>query len=278
MIDDGRPDSPDLSELPPPSWPATSDADTYLPFSNWRYGHTALALLVGILIGPFVAGSIIAVVDGPDAVEDASTFVFIGAQAISSLGILLYLSRYRGTGSWAKDYGFNLRPKFAWGIAFGMGLQIVVALLTYPLIQWFAEDDGPQQEIARIAESLSGMEILFFGLFVAIIAPVFEEVVFRGMLLARLTKSMGRHPAVFISGAAFAATHLFDTNAILVVPGLFVVGVVLGYAALYARNLSLPIYIHIGVNALAVILLTYSDELEELSETVESVITSFLWL
>lgn len=282
MIDEGRPDEPDLNQLPPPAWPEPSQsgfsAAGYLPGGNWSYGQAALALFVGILMGPFVVASVLTVIDGPDAVEEASTFLFLASQAVSSIGILLYLSRFRGTGSWPGDYGFSLKPKFVWGIAFGMGLQIVVALLTYPLIQWFADDEGPQQEIARLAASLSGLDIVFFALFVAVVAPIFEEVVFRGMLLGRLTKSMGRHPAVLISGAAFAATHLFDTNALLVVPGLFVVGIVLGYAALYARNLSLPIFIHIGVNALAVILLAYSDELEELSETVESVITPFLWL
>ncbi|MCP3975548.1 MAG: CPBP family intramembrane metalloprotease [bacterium] len=279
MIDEGLPENPDLSALPPPSWPGPAgDVGVYLPFSNWSYGQTVLALLVGILVGPFAVASILTIVDGPDAIEDASTFLLLAAQAVSSLGIVFYLSRFRGSGSWPNDYGFSLKAKFAWGIAFGMGLQIAVALLTYPLIQWFAEDDGPQQEIARLATSLTGSEIFFFAIFVAVVAPIFEEIVFRGMLLGRLTKSMGRHPAVLISGAAFAATHLFDTNAILVVPGLFVVGVVLGYAALYAKNLSLPIYIHVGVNGLAVLLLTFSDELEELSESVESVIAPLLWL
>ena len=99
-VDDvGTGGTTDLGALPPPQWPAAPSValsdDSYLPFSNWSYANFALALVAGIVIGPF--------------------------------------------------------------------LQIAVALLTYPLIQRFAEDDGPQQEIARVAAELSGAEIAFFA-------------------------------------------------------------------------------------------------------------------
>ena len=156
-----------------------------------------------------------------------------------------------------------------------MVLQIAVALLTYPLIERFAEDDGPQQEIARVAADLTGAEIAFFGLMVAVLTPIFEEIVFRGMLLGKLVKSMNRHWAAGISAVAFGATHLLDPNALLVVPGLTLVGLALAYTAYYSKNLSLPIFVHMGVNGLAVLLLAFQDQLEELAETVETVIWFF---
>jgi membrane protease YdiL (CAAX protease family) len=146
-------------------------------------------------------------------------------------------------------------------------------LLTLPLVQLLSEDDRPQQEIARVAAGLANWEILLFGVLVAVVTPVFEEIVYRGMLLGRLVKSMSRRNAVLVSSAVFSLTHLLDPNAILVVPGLFIVGVVLGYLALRAGNIGLPIFAHMGTNGLAVILLAFGDELEELSETVEAVLT-----
>ena len=267
---------PDLSALPPPEWPSAPTVplsdDSYLPFSSWSYGNFALALVAGIIIGPFLAVIAITLVSGADAVEDTPTLVLLGVQAVSSFAALFLLSRLRGTGSWRDDYGFVVRPRHIWGLFAGMVLQIAVALLTFPLIERFAEDDGPQQEIARVAADLSGTEIVFFGIVVAVLTPIFEEVVFRGMLLGRLVKSMNRHWAAAISAIAFGATHLLDPNAFLVVPGLIIVGLVLAYVAYYSKNLSLPIFVHMGVNGLAVLLLAFQDELEKLAETVETII------
>ncbi|MEN8240203.1 MAG: CPBP family intramembrane glutamic endopeptidase, partial [Actinomycetota bacterium] len=61
--------------------------------------------------------------------------------------------------------------------------------------------------------------------------------------------------------------HLLDPNAIAVVPGLFLLGVVLAWVALKRGDLSLPIAIHSGINLLAAITILYGDQLLEWSET-----------
>jgi membrane protease YdiL (CAAX protease family) len=258
----GPPVPPDLGSLPPPQWPVAPTVslqdNSYLPFSNWSYANFALALVAGIIIGPFLAVIVITVVSGPGAVDDTPTLVLLGVQAFSSLTALYLISRFRGSGSWRDDYGFVINPRHVWGLVAGMVLQVAVALLTYPLIERFAD--------------LSGGEIALFALLVAVLTPIFEEIVFRGMLLGRLVKSMNRHWAAAISAVAFGGTHLLDPNALLVVPGLIVVGLVLAYTAYYSKNLSLPIFVHMGVNGLAVLLLAFQDELEELAETVETIV------
>jgi len=280
--DDRGPDNPsppDLADLPPPAWPdaprvALND-DSYLPYSKWSYGHFALALVSGIIIGPFLAVLAVALLNGPESIEDTPTLLLLTVQAVSSFLVLFILSRWRGSGSWRDDFGFVVSWRHLWGLFAGMVLQIAVALITYPLVERFAADEGPQQEIAQVASSLSGLEIAYFALLVAVLTPIFEEVVFRGMLLGRLVKSMSRRSAALVSALAFAATHLLDPNALLVVPGLFLVGLALAYVAYYSRNLSLPIFVHMGVNGLAVLLLAYSDQIEELFETVEGFIRFF---
>lgn len=279
MSDEVPPEPARLEDLPPPQWSAPGSsvaADGYLPLSNWKYGDTALALVAGIIIGPFLAILAIGIFGGASAIEDASPLVLLSVQGVSSLAAVAALSRFRGTRSWRDDYGFVIQARHVWGIAAGMALQIGVALLTLPLVQLFSQDERPQQEIARVAASLSGLEIGLFALLVAVIAPVFEEIVYRGMLLGRLMKTMSRHRAVSISSGVFAATHLLDPNAILVVPGLFIVGLALGYLALRAGNIGLPIFVHMGTNGLAVLLLAYADELEEISESVEALTLPFL--
>lgn len=269
-----------LENLPPPSGPPRTAGPTgpraYLPQSNWSYSNTLFALLAGIIVAPFIGVVIYALVNGASDPEDIPTNIILAVQVAGSFGILYFLSRRRGSGKWSTDYGFALEARHTWGIAAGMVLQIAVALLTFPLIQRFADDDGPQQEIAQVAAELSGAEIALFALFVAVLTPIFEEIVFRGMLLGRLVKRFSKHWAAVISAAAFAATHLLDPNAFLVVPGLFLVGVALAYLAYHSGNLSLPIFVHMGVNGLAVILLAFADEIEDAVDPVEALVRSFL--
>ena len=111
---------------------------------------------------------------------------------------------------------------------------------------------------------------------VSVTAGIVEEIVFRGMLLGRLVKRFSKHWAAIISAAAFAATHLLDPNAFLVVPGLFLVGVALAYLAYRSANLSLPIFVHMGVNGLAVLLLAFADEIEDAVDPVEALVRSLL--
>ncbi len=266
-------DRPDLDALPPPSRRPNNmaPADEYLPSVNWSYSQFALTLLIGIIVGPFVGLLIYGVING-EVTEDVPTLFLLAAQVVASFGVLLFLSQRRGSGNWRTDFGFAMEPRHLWWIGGGMVLQIGVALLTFPLVERFARDDRPQQEIARLATEMSGAELAIFGLIVAVLTPIFEEVVFRGMLLGRLVKTMSRRWAAVVSAAAFAAIHLADPNAYLVVPGLFLVGLALAYVAYHSKNLSVPIFVHIGVNGLAVLLLAFADELEEIAESVESAI------
>ena len=105
---------------------------------------------------------------------------------------------------------------------------------------------------------------------VVAVGPLVEEIVYRGMLLGRLVKTMSSRSAIVISAAVFALIHLADPNALLVVPGLFIIGLVLGYLAVRTGNIGLATFTHAGINALAVAALVYGEELGDLSEPAEA--------
>lgn len=84
---------------------------------------------------------------------------------------------------------------------------------------------------------------LALGLFLvtaAIAAPVFEEFLFRGFLLASLTKYLPAGGAIFASSLIFATAHLSLSE---VLP-LTVLGTVLGIVYVRSRNLLAPILLH----------------------------------
>ena len=74
----------------------------------------------------------------------------------------------------------------------------------------------------------------------SVLAPLLEEVVFRGFLLASLTKWLPTPGAVLFSSVLFAGAHLAPRDFV----ELVVLGMVLGFSYARTRNLLTPMLIH----------------------------------
>lgn len=83
----------------------------------------------------------------------------------------------------------------------------------------------------------------------AIIAPVIEEILFRGVLLHRWAERWSVKTSVVVSSFLFALLHMQVVGAI----GNFVFGAVLAGVYLHTRSLLVPIFIHILNNSVIVI-------------------------
>ena len=235
----------------------------------------------GVLAAGVVGLAIIAI-QGPELTTTLLLWSVL-VQQIASLLAMVYLSRTRGTGSFLTDFGFALKLQHWWGIPAGAALQIGVAIVTAPLIQLLFPDGPPEQPIISVTkESQTFVEIALLLVALVILAPLTEELIFRGILLSRLLRSMALWWAIITQAAVFALIHLSDPEAIAVLPGLFLIALVLGYAALKTGNLSLPLTLHAGVNLTAVLLLLFGgpllEWLDEMAglEPVESVIRLLL--
>lgn len=230
----------------------------FLPAAEWTVGDVILALLAGI-VGAVVAGVLIGA-GGSHSVDTGDIAVTIAAQALATIAFVAWRGRSRGTGVWWRDVGIRIQPRYFWGIFSGVALQIAVALIVGPLIRLLAPD-APRQEIVDVAERTSGAASrLVFAVLVVLIAPFVEEVVFRGMLLSRLRRTMSPMLAVVISAAAFAALHLIDPSALAAVPGLFLIGVALGWMTLRSGDIGLAIFVHAGVNLTGVLVVFLAPE------------------
>lgn len=297
--------------------------------TKWSIPQVLLALAGGF-VGAQIATLAAFVTLGSELTPTVFALSFVG-QAVGSVAAMWLMSRISGTGNLGVDFALTLHVGQMWGIVAGMGLQIAVAIAVAPLIRALYPDGPPQQVVAEVAEEAGGvLEIVLVFISAGILAPVVEEMIFRGMLFPRLAREQrwevwqfviwllplailiplvlidvvgndavgymdpaqaaigfavwtllaaiawlaGRRSvvawAVIIQAVAFAAIHLLDPNAIAVIPGVFLIGLVLGFAAAKTRNLSLPIFIHSGVNLLAAALLVFggpiADWLEEIDE------------
>lgn len=250
-------------------------ASPYLPDADWSVGDVLLALFAGFG-GALVAGAYLAQTRGSAPVGVGDLAVTVLAQAVATLSVVAALSRRRGTGDWRRDFGLRLRLGDVWGLAGGLGLQLGSAFIVGPLVELVAPDEIPRQSLVEVGERVSGGgSVLVFLFLVVVVAPLVEETVFRGMLLSRLRRSMAPWRAIVVSAAAFAALHLLDPNALYAVPGLFVVGIALGWLALRTGDLSLPIFVHAGVNLTGAVVLLFGDELLEMTEQTATILLAW---
>jgi len=89
--------------------------------------------------------------------------------------------------------------------------------------------------------------------FIAIVgAPVFEEIVFRGILFPWLARRTGFWPGVVVVSALFAALHLHLPSLL----PLFLLSAMFCVAYARTRSLWVPIGMHALFNAVSVLLLT----------------------
>jgi membrane protease YdiL (CAAX protease family) len=226
----------------------------YLPGSVWGYGDVVL-LFFGGLVGSLVAIALGVAVTGEEVADVPLLILSSVGQASVLVAILAFISKSRGTDSWELDFGLKFERKDWRGLFYGMALQLgVIVLVLLPITWIFQIEDPPQQDVADIAAGATSLgNRLAILVVLVVLAPLTEELIYRGVLLARLRRSYSAHRSVFVSALVFAGIHLIDPDSAFVVPGLFVIGLVLGYQALHTNRIGLSIMTHAGVNLLAAI-------------------------
>lgn len=88
-------------------------------------------------------------------------------------------------------------------------------------------------------------------LFIVIVAPVTEELIFRAILLRGFVPRYGPSRAVAYAAALFALTHIFPIR----LPGMFVVGFLLGWLFLRTGSIWPGVLAHVANNAIAFVLM-----------------------
>lgn len=107
----------------------------------------------------------------------------------------------------------------------------------------------PEDPVGRLAEApLGAAGTALLAINVVLLAPIAEELLFRGYLLPRLAVRLGPPAALGATAVLFAALHTHYGALAMV---LVVHGVVLGWARLRSGGLAAPIVLHMLVNAVA---------------------------
>lgn len=171
------------------------------------------------------------------------------------LGVPLISTRIRGNGP-RRDLGLTMRWKDApIGFALGVGCQLVlVPLVMLPVLLFGDVDREALEAPAReLTDKAHGAGVLVLALVVVVMAPLAEEVFFRGMLQRTLLRRFRAWPAMVMTAVFFSASHF----QLLQFPALAAFGLVLSVLAQRTGRLGLNIWAHVGFNATTVLALVF---------------------
>jgi len=148
----------------------------------------------------------------------------------------------------------SLRDYFALrAISWGTVWRWMLVLLALLVFESFAIDALGAEEIPSFMmniefPSVSSMWVLLFA--VIVMAPLVEEVVFRGFLLKGFSQTfMGHYGAIVVTSLLWAMLHLQYEFAYVAV--IFVVGLVFGYARFKTNSIFTPLMMHFFMNLVA---------------------------
>jgi sodium transport system permease protein len=154
--------------------------------------------------------------------------------------------------------GLRLPPRGAWLSAGVLGLLLVLPLadLTRYLLEQFPGVAKLLTETTPLAELLQAVERgdvaagawWQLPLVLMLLAPVCEELAFRGFILTGLRRRLHPWTAILLSSLLFAASHL---NVFQLLP-LFILGIVLGLVATRGRSVLPGMLLHLLYNGLVV--------------------------
>ena len=135
------------------------------------------------------------------------------------------------------------------GLGWGVPAWLVATLASAGVV-WLLESLGFDAEPQAAERAIALVDPWLVVLSVVILAPIAEEVFFRGVVFNAWLREGGRRWAFFGSSALFALIHI---SVVALVP-IFLLGLALAWVYHRTGNLLAPIAMHATVNAISVAL------------------------
>jgi membrane protease YdiL (CAAX protease family) len=231
----------------------TSDASVSVPW-GWRDVGLALLLVVFGTVALVIALQVSIQLAGLEVGSGlASPIVYlasVGIYALLVLGVYLFAARRAGWQALgmraAPIQTFLATPPLVF-----IGLMGIAAVNT--TIAWFQGGtfENPQIEALSGEQAFTLPVLLLVLLLVAGLAPLAEELFFRGMIYPLLRQRYGPVAAILLNAAIFAAFHFIP----LIFPALFVLGLLLAFLREWSGSTLPCILYHALQNGFVVILL-----------------------
>jgi hypothetical protein len=179
----------------------------------------------------------------------AVTLTFYGVL----LAIVLIFASRRGGRAWIK---LGIRRPPLWVVILmpplALALQVMTGIISELLSPLLGGMKNPQG--CDISQAF-GSEPYLAIIGIALVAPVVEELVFRGFIYGGLRRKWGVTVSVLVSSLVFALAHTFSVGGsiLLLGPSLFIAGVALALVYERSRSLLPGMALHACFNLIAVV-------------------------
>lgn len=144
--------------------------------------------------------------------------------------------------------GFNTLTKFNMlictilGISLNIFINGILSLMNQRLLNGYS----------HLVENVINNDFIVVLLVVGICAPIFEEILFRGIILNKLKEQFSASHAIIIQALLFSIVHM---NFIQGLYG-FILGCLFGFIVIWTESIYSAFILHIVINSLSIIVLS----------------------
>jgi membrane protease YdiL (CAAX protease family) len=215
-------------------------------------GAWALAWVVG---GVVLNGAVLAAMGADLGSLTITEIAVSSAMMWAAFAVaLVVVSRRHGSGDLLVDYRVAVRPVDLFAIPAGVAAQLALIPALYWPLQQIWPDTFSNDELAQRAEDLvgraSGGQVVLLVVVVAVGAPLFEELVYRGLIQRSLSAGLGPWAGLLVAAAWFSLIHLAPVEYV----GLFAAGLVFGLGLLFTDRLGPAVLAHMAFNVTGLVL------------------------
>jgi membrane protease YdiL (CAAX protease family) len=222
---------------------------------RWGLPDVFLAWIVGVMASVIVAAPFLGA-NGkiPSDEEVVATLVLLAVQNVALIGFLVFVAHRKGLGSLRADFGLAIQARDLLWILGGVLVAIVAGILLLPITELAGLKDSSQEVVKTFEESAGALEKVGVAIGIVLIAPIGEELLFRGALLRSLMRRTSPAVAVNITALIFALVHFVgDPGTGYYVPAFLLLGLLSGWRAAATGRIGQSICLHVGFNLLGAI-------------------------
>jgi uncharacterized protein len=229
-----------------------------LPSIGWIVLYFALQIVVtAVIIGIVMAmtnsaGGSAQAID-PLAISKDGVLIMWGLIASAAVQLLL-MWLYLRKGDRAQQMGLTHFGRLSWAktLAVSIGAVVAATIFNYAYANYVIPGMPMQDEMAKILASIprTPLNISMGFLAIAGLAPLIEELLFRGLLQKSLAYKLPIWAAITLSALTFSLVHMQP----YAIPALMAVGAAFGYIYHKTGSLRVTIILHMINNALALLL------------------------
>jgi uncharacterized protein len=214
----------------------------------WRAREGLLILLFSILTGLFFSALAASIIDDSDTLQLVVTILI---EASLGMWVLLWVRLRHQVGLAALGLKLRIEDVGAGFLAALLGLGASAAVSNLVISFYRAVSNREVKEPEQLPSALSGGRIALAFLAVVVVAPLAEELFFRGFLYQALRKWRGVGQAVVLSALLFAVAHGHP----ILIAGIFPLGIILAYTFEKRGSLTATIAAHAFFNGISLILI-----------------------